>query len=51
MQLCGFLVSQSKHLQSRDTVHTVNTVHKWTGEGHVNDIDDDITATADHLQY
>jgi len=43
----GFLVSQSKHFKSRDAVHIVHTVHKGTGGGHV----DDITATADHLQY
>lgn len=48
MQFYGFLVSQSKHFKSRDTIHIVHTVHKWTGEGHA---DDDITATAVHLQY
>lgn len=46
----GFLVSQSKHFKSRDAVHIVHTVHKGTEGGHVDD-DDDITATADHLQY
>lgn len=46
----GFLVSQSKHFKSRDAVHIVLTVHKGTEGGHVDD-DDDITATADHLQY
>lgn len=45
-----FLVSQSKHFKSRDAVHIVHTVHKGTGGGHVDD-SDDITATAEHLQY
>lgn len=48
MQFYGFLVSQSQQFKSRDTVHTVHTVHKWTGEGHV---DDEVTATAVRLQY
>lgn len=46
----GFILSQSKHFKSRDAVHIVHTVHKGTGGGHVGD-NDDITATADHLQY